>query len=192
MKDLERKKELILQRELLFTDAIGAAVFEKPKVSFWMILIPILFVYFVYRMQKYKNGRLKFDREFMITRRKAMDMAFEAVGTGARPPVDGAAREAGLTDALEKPYATWLRGLVDYYTELLSADGDTFESLVRSAFGNRTGYLLILNRLSTIEKEFYSVLKPQLAGAEGAAEIIAAIEKHSQRLRRELAKSIFA
>jgi hypothetical protein len=30
MKGLERKKELILQRELAFSNAVGAAVFEKP------------------------------------------------------------------------------------------------------------------------------------------------------------------
>ena len=92
MKGLERKKELILQQELRFANAIGAAVFEKPKVSFWMILIPILFLYFIYRMQRFKSGRLKFDQEFMATRRKAMDLAVEAFETGVKPNMAAAAR----------------------------------------------------------------------------------------------------
>ena len=158
MKSLERKKELILQRELLFANAIGAAVFEKPKVSFWMILIPILFLYFIYRMQRFKSGRLKFDQEFMTTRRKALDLAVEALETGVKPNIDRIARESGITDALEKHYASWLRTLVDYYDDLLAAEGDTFESLVRSAYHNRTNYLLTLNRLNTVEKEFYRAL----------------------------------
>jgi zona occludens toxin (predicted ATPase) len=192
MKGLERKKELILQRELAFSNAVGAAVFEKPKVSFWMVLVPLLFLYFIYRMQKYKNGRMKFDEEFMTTRRRAMNLACEAVETGARPDIDRIARESGLTNALEKPYASWLRALVDLYMDLLAANGDSFESLVRSAYRNRSNYLLILNRLSAVEKEFYAALKPHMTATEGAAAVIATIETQSQQLRRDLAESIFA
>jgi zona occludens toxin (predicted ATPase) len=192
MKGLERKKELILQRELAFANAVGAAVFEKPKVSFWMVLVPLLFLYFIYRMQRYKSGRMKFDEEFMTTRRRAMNLAFEAVETGTRPDIDRIARESGLTEALEKPYASWLKVLVDFYMDLLAANGDSFESLVRSAYRNRTNYLLTLNRLSTVEKEFYAAVKPQLAATEGAAAVIATIETQSHQLRRDLAENIFA
>jgi hypothetical protein len=192
MKGLDRKKELILARELAFANSIGAAVFEKPKVNFWMILIPVLFLYFVYRMQKYKTGRMQFDQEFMATRRKAMDLAVEALEADASPNIDQIARQSGLTDALERPYASWLKALVDHYADLLAANGDSFESLVRSAYRNRTNYLLILNRLNTVEKEFYAALKPQMAATEGAAAIIAAIETNSRQLRRDLAESIFA
>jgi hypothetical protein len=192
MKGLERKKELILQREVLFANAIGAEVFERPKVSFWMVLIPVLFLYFVYRMQRFKNGRLKFDQEFMTTRRKALDLAVQALETGVKPNIDRIARETGITDTLEGPYANWLRVLVDYYDDLLAANGDSFDALVRSAYRNRSNYLLALNRLSTVEKEFYAALKPQLAATEGAAAVIAAIEEHSRRLRRDLAERVFA
>jgi hypothetical protein len=192
MKGFEQKKELILQRELLFANAIGAEVFEKPKVSFWMILIPILFIYFIYRMQRFKSGRMKFEQEFMTTRRKALDLAIEALETGVKPNIDRVARESGITDALEKPYAFWLRTLVDYYGDLLAANGDSFEALVRSAYHNRTNYLLTLNRLSTVEKEFYSALKPRLAATEGAAAVIATIEEQTRRLRRDLAEQVFA
>lgn len=192
MKGLERKKELILQRELAFANAVGAAVFEKPKVSFWMVLVPLLFLYFIYRMQRYKSGRMKFDEEFMTTRRRAMNLAFKAVETGTRPDIDRIARESGLTEALEKPYASWLKVLVDFYMDLLAANGDSFESLVRSAYRNRTNYLLTLNRLSTVEREFYAAVKPQLAATEGAAAVIATIETQSQQLRRDLAENIFA
>jgi len=192
MKGLERKKELILQRELAFSNAVGAAVFEKPKVSFWMVLVPLLFLYFIYRMQKYKSGRMRFDEEFMTTRRRAMNFAFEAVEAGSRPDIDRIARESGLTEALEKPYASWLKVLVDFYMDLLAANGDSFESLVRSAYRNRTNYLLTLNRLGTVEREFYAAVKPQLAATEGAADVIATIETQSQQLRRDLAENIFA
>lgn len=192
MKGLERKKAMILERELAFANAVGSAVFEKPKVSFWMILVPLLFLHFIYRMQKFKNGRIRFEQEFMTTRRRAMDLAVEALEAKVKPNLDQIARESGLTDALERPYASWLKALVDYYTDLLTANGDSFESLVRSAHRNRTDYLLALNRLNAVEKDFYAALKPQMAATEGAAVIIATIEEHSRRLRREMAESTFA
>jgi len=192
MKSLERKKELILQRELLFANEVGSKVFDKPRVSFWMILIPILFLHFIYRMQKFKNGRLRFNEELMVTRRRAMEIAFESVQTGSKPNVDQAAREIGLSDSLEKPYASWLKALADHYADLLSADGESLESLTRSAYRGKTDYLLTLNRLNSVEKEFYAALKPGMAATEGADQIITIIQKESQRLRREHADHAFA
>jgi hypothetical protein len=192
MKGLERKKEIILQHELIFADAIGSTVFEKPKVSFWMILIPILFLYFIYRIQRFKTGRLRFNEEFMVTRRRAMELALDAAGSGLKPDFNQIARQTGLVDALEKPYASWLRVLVAHYADLLAADGENFETLVRSAYRNRTNYLLTLNRLNAVEKEFYAALKPQMAATDGAPAIIGIIEEKAQSLRRASAESIFA
>lgn len=192
MKGLERKKEIILQGELAFANAIGSKVFEKPKVSFWMVLIPILFLYFIYRMQRFKSGRLKFNEEFMVTRRRAMGIAVESVETGSKPNIDRVARGIGLSDALEKPYASWLKVLVDHYADLLSAEGDSLESLVRSAYRGKTELLLTLNRIHSVEKEFYAALKPGMAATEGAEEIITTLQNESHRLLRELADRAFA
>jgi hypothetical protein len=190
MKALAQKKEIILQRELAFANAIGASVLEKPSVSFWMVLIPILFLYFIYRMQRFKSGRVKFDEEFMTTRRRAMDVALNAMEASGKPDMSDVARNSGLPAPLQEPYVSWVKTLAEHYMDLLSADGDSFESLVRAAYRNRTNYLLILNRLTAVEKKFYSALKPHMA-AEGASDIIAAIESQSQKLRRELAEQIF-
>ncbi len=192
MSDLEKKKALILARELAFANAIGAAVFEKPRVSFWMVLVPLLFLYFIHRMQKYKNGRMKFDEDFMVTRRRAMDLAIAALESDRRIDLDQAARQYGLSDELERPYAAWLHVLVDHYRDLLAAEGDDYDTLLRKAYHTRANCLLTLNRLNMVEKDFYAVIKPRLAAAEGAAEIIAAIERESRRLRRDLAEQVFA
>jgi hypothetical protein len=191
MTTLAQKKDIIMQRELAFANAIGAAVFEKPRVSFWMMLIPLLFLYFIYRMQGYKSGRMKFDEEFMTTRRRAMDAAVLAVETNGRPDIDEVTRRSGLPAPLQEPYISWVKTLAEYYMDLLSASGESFNALVRAAYRNRTDYLLILNRLTTVEREFYSALRPHLGPAEGASDIIATIESQSQKLRRELAEQIF-
>lgn len=191
MTALAQKKEVILEGERAFANAIGAAVFEKPQVTFWMILIPILFLHFIYRMEKFKSGRMKFDAEFMVTRRRAMDAALNALA--ANVPLDRGEliRDSGLPAPLQEPYGAWVETLADHYRDLLLAEGESFPSLVRAAYGNRTNFLLTMNRLNTVEREFYAALKPHLDAA-GAAEIIATIEAHSQRLRREQAEAIFS
>lgn len=191
MKALDHKREIILQSELAFANAIGTSVLNKPKVSYWMVFIPILFLYFIYRMQSYKSERLKFSEEFMITRRRAIDVALEAATTGNSPDIDVVARNAGLPEPLHKPYVFWVKVLVKYYLELLAAEGGCFDSIVRAAYSNRSNYLLTLNRLNTVEKDFYTALKPHLAATEGAADIITKIESQSQGLRRKLADHIF-
>lgn len=191
MQDLDRKKELILERELAFANAVGAAVFEKPKVSFWMVLVPLLFIYFIHRMQKYKNGRMKFDTDFMITRRRALDLAIETFEPGCRLNLKEALHQNGLSAELEKPYATWMNVLVDHYRDLLAVEGDNYDTLVRRAYRTRANYLLTLNRLNTVENEFYAAIKPKMAATEGAANIISTIEEESRRLRRDFAEQIF-
>jgi len=183
---------MILDREAIFANRIGSAVVEKPRVNLWMVLLPILFLHFIYRMKKYKEGRMQFDKNFMISRKRAMDAALQAVATGAAPEIDGIVREATISDELKTPYAAWIKVLVEYYMDLLAAGGDDFESLVRSAYGNSTGFLLALNRLSTAERQFYAALKPQMEQTEGATAIIAVIQERSHQLRRELAESIFS
>jgi len=191
MTELEKKKDLILAHELEFANAVGAAVFEKPKVSLWMILVPLLFVYFIHRMQTYKKGRIKFNEDFMDTRKRALECAVETFKAGDRLDPSQAVRQSELSDELGKPYAAWLEVLVDHYRDLLAADGDDFGALVRKAYHTRTNYLLTLNRLNTVEKDYYAALKRQLASTEGTADIIAIMEKESQQLRRELAEEVF-
>jgi hypothetical protein len=188
---LNRKRETILQRELAFANAIGAAVLEKPRVNFWMVLIPILFLHLIYRMQQYKSGRMKFDEDFMITRRRAMNVAFEAASAGAGPDLEAVVRDSGLPEPLQASYRAWVAALVAHYGDLLTAEGEDFDELVRAAYHNRSAYLLALDRLNTVEKEFYVALKPRLEATEGAAAIVATIESQSRKLRGELAERIF-
>lgn len=189
--DPERKKASILEAEARFASAMGAAVIEKPRVSLWMVLIPILLLHFIYRMRKYREGRTRFDTDFMLSRKLAMDAALKAVTSGNPPDISGIADAAGVLGEIKKPYLAWMAVLVDHYMDLLEADGGGFASLVRLAYGSRENYLLTLNRLEKVEREFYDAIKPQLCATAGAVEIIAAIETQSRIFRRELAREIF-
>ncbi len=51
---------------------------------------------------------MKFDADFMVIRRRSLDMAAEALDAQRRPDLIGTIRQYGLTDDLEKPYAAWI------------------------------------------------------------------------------------
>jgi hypothetical protein len=189
--DLTRKKEIILERESDFATAVGSAVVEKPKATPWIVLMPFMFIFLINDMLKFKRNRRKFDDEFMINRRQAMDVAFESVVSGSKPDIGLVVRKSNCMAALEKPYTAWIEALVDHYTDLLSAPGNSFEAIVRSAYRNRTTYLLILNRLNTVETEFFMALKACMKATDGAADVITAIQNESQRLHRDLAEQVF-
>lgn len=191
LKDLTQKKEIILRHELAFANEIGAAVFEKPKVSYWMIFIPILFLYFIYRMQKFRNDRIRFNEEFMSARRFAMDNAVSAAEAKDSTEMGDAAWGSELPAPLQKPYASWIKTLSSHYLDLLTAEGDDLESMVRSAYRSRDNYMLALERMNNAEKDFYTALKPLMAQVEGTADIITTIESQSRRLRHETACRIF-
>ncbi len=185
----ESKKETILQHERMLSDAIGSAVLEKPRVSTWMIFIPILFLFFIYRMKKFKKDQVKFIEELMTVRQAAMDDAFNTAEQGspglAPVPPD-------LPEPLQTPYASWLQTLSNHYLALLTAEGDDFGSLVCAAYGNRNNYLGVIHRLGMAEKGFYTALKPYLDSVEGAYDIAGKIQSESCRLRSETVSTIFS
>jgi hypothetical protein len=192
LREFVRKRDLVENHEMVFANAIGAAVFEKPKVSLWMILVPLFFLYFVFLMRKYKNDRKQFDQDFLLTRRRALNAAADAVASGQPPEIGQVVRQAGLADALCKPYTAWVETLTGHYMDLLAAEGDSYEALVRAAYHNRGNYLLTLNRLNTVESQFYDALRPTIEAPDNAAaEIIAIIEKEARRLRLASAEHTF-
>jgi hypothetical protein len=189
--DLTEKRDIILTQELVFANEIGTALFEKPKVSVWMIFIPILFLYFIFRVQKFRNDRMKFSTEFMAARREAMALAYDASAAKGPAGNDGVKRSAKLPETLQEPYGLWIKALSSLYLDLLSADGNDFGALVRSAYRTRAEYLDTLDRVNQLEKAFYAALKPLMSEVEGSEAIIASLESESWRLRRATADRIF-
>ena len=109
--------------------------------------------------------------------------------------VFGQARLAELPDMNSKTrekQANLLAVLVEHYTILLKSEGKDFASLIRAAYGSLTNYLLFLNRLNQAEREVSKALKPNIEGPnEEINDIVSRMEGMSERLRREIAESIF-
>lgn len=192
MVSMNAKIDLIIKHEEKIAKILATAVLDKPKISIWMILIPVIFVYYIYQHQKFVDGRKTFVEKYVIVKKLALDEALAAVKYAKEPDIDGLAKMSGHTGQILVEYSVLLGVLIGHYKDLLRSEGETFESLVKSTYKNRTNYLLFTNQLNQVEKRFNTALKPHLyETTEGVDNIVTNIEHCSEKLRREEAEKIF-
>ena len=193
MNSLETKRHIIEEQERRFAYLLASRVIQKPKLSIWMILVPIIFVYFFYRLNQYKAGRHEFVKNFMISRKRALDAARRAVASGSAADLDALAQLADLPPEARQTYRKFLAVFNDYYVDLLQAKGKNYQALVRSTFNSKTDYLIQLNRFNQAEKQLNAALRPQMAETtDGFNEVVGMIEQSSAELRRDDADKLFA
>jgi len=189
---LSEKKALLLEYEERFAFDLSRAVLESPKMSFWMIFIPIFLLYHVYRVKKIVEGRKGFVRNYLITRKRALEGGFSLVGKGRKPDVQAIMKDSNLPEKAKGPFKELFLLLVEHYADLLRSHGEDVPSLIRSAYKSRMNYLLFLNRLNNAEKALTDALMPNIPkSATDIDSIVKAMEIHSERLGRERAKHIF-
>lgn len=186
------KKELVLKYEQRFADRVATAVIDKPQLNLWMILIPIIFIHFFYRLKKFADGRKAFASHFILTRKRALEEAERSIESNRSPDINALINMSSAPKETHLDYRKWLNVLVDHYLDLLRSDGTSFGDLVRTAYKTRSNYLLFLNHLNRVEKDFNRALKPSLSKTtEGVDQIVSNIEQRCKKLRIESAENIF-
>lgn len=184
------KKELILNHEIAFAAHLARQVVQKPKLSVWMILIPIIFVFYFYQLQRYSEGRTKFIEHYLMSRRRVLDEAAALVTSDAKPDITRLAAQSDVPEEARGLQAEVLTLLVEHFANLLRAEGEDFDALVRHAYRVRTNYLLVMNRLNQAEKAVYTAVVSRLE-EEAAGTVVKTIEAASETFRREEAERIF-
>ena len=192
MVSLDKKKEVILDHEKKFADYVALSVIDKPKLSMWMILIPIIFVYYFYRLKKFADGRKEFAQHFILTRKRALEEAAASLESSGKPDVEALVNMSTAPEPTHSDYREWLTVLLEHYQYLLRSEGDSLETLIRSAYKTRTNYLLFINHLNRVERQFNAALKPFLKETtEEVNHIVAAIEQRCEAMRRKDAEIFF-
>ncbi len=193
MKPIHQKSQLILEQEQRFIRDLSLRVLDKPQLHIWMIFIPIIFVHFYFEWQKYKNCSTSFKKNYIITFKRALDEAAAFVQDGREPDLDTLVKMADTPAGAQQKLAELFSVLIEHYEALLRANGSDYKSLVRSVYIKRANYLLFINQLNNAEKKFNAALKPQLESTiDDAKDIICAIERYSEKIRRNDAEEIFA
>ena len=190
---LAAKKKWIAEQESRFAWDLARRVIDLPRLSMWMILIPIILVYHVHRHKNALKGRSVFVDHYLLSRIRSLDEACRAVSGQREPDIDGlVARAVDLPETARPAYRAWVAALIRHFSDLLRAQGTDFSKLVREAYRSRANYLLFLNRLNGLEKDLDAALNVHLAETAGdVAETIRRIETATAELRRLLADAVF-
>jgi len=193
MNELEEKGRMILAQERLFADILASRALSKPKPNVWMILIPIIFVFYMNDYKKYKDGRQVFANQYLMSRKRALDEAVASLTANRDPDLEPLVSVSDLPEAARQQYHDLLTVLIENYRDLLQTEGETVNDLVRAAYANKTNYLLFLNRLNRAEKELNAALRPVLDDTDKEmGDVIMTIERSSEELRRSRAEEIFS
>lgn len=193
MDTLADKKKWILDQERRFARDLAGRVIETPRLSMWMILIPIILVYHVYRHKNALKGRSAFVEHYLLSRNRSLEEAFRALAEQRPPDIDGVvARAVDLPPPARPAYKAWITVLIRHYRDLLQAHGADYKALVQQVFHNRSNYLIFLNQLNQLEKTLNAALNAHLEETTvGVAETIVRIETASTQLRRLQAEALF-
>ena len=189
---MAHKRDLILADEKQFAARVSVKVIDKPRLDVWMILIPVFFVFYFWQLKRYAKGRKTFAEKFLITRKRALEEALRSAETGESPDIEMLVQASDIPHETRQVYRTWVTLLVEHYRDLILAQGSSYPALVRSMYKSRTNYLLFLNHLNRVERDFDAALKPHLEkSTENVNGIIKLMEESVTSLRRQLAEAIF-
>lgn len=192
MMTIEERVAMILESERRFAEELALRVIEKPTASVWMILIPILLVYHMYRHSRYVDGKKQFVEHYLMSRTNAVREAAAALAEARAPDAARLAAANDMAADIQPLLQDLLVALIEHFMTLLKADGKDLDSLVRSSYGSGTAYLLAMNRLNAAERKLYDALSIRLQEQqEGVNGMVASIEVESERVRREEAHRIF-
>ena len=191
---MEDKKKQIFDYEESVAGQLARRVIEKPVPSVWMILIPIFFVFYAWKIKQYSSGLKNFTENYLISRRRALDTAFEAEQCGVPPEIDKLVEKADDIPADARPfYRDWMSLLVDHYLALLTAPGNNPQDLKRSHYRNKSSYLLFCNQLNKVENAFNMSVLPGLEGDQQDLHyILDRIDKAITDLRRKEVEELFS
>lgn len=194
MTGIQEKADSILAYEKEFADHLARQVIAAPKPTVWMILVPFLLIFHVFNMKRSQSGRKVFSQNYVISRERALKEAVKRIQNGSRTDIAGLVGKAeNLPPSAVEEYTAFLTLLADHYADLLSAEGGSFDALIRCAYKNKENFLLFINQLNSVEKKLNAALTPHINESSGnIKEIVSVIEDFAKHLRRHNADIIFA
>jgi hypothetical protein len=191
---MEDKKIQIVDNEEFMARQLARRVIEKPVPAVWMILIPVFFVFHVWKIKQYANGLKDFAENYLISRRRALDTAFEAEQSGNLPDIDHLVEMADTFPAeARRLYRDWMSLLVDHYRFMLAAPGNSYKELIRAHYRIKSNFLLFCNKLNKTENAFNLALLPDIKGdSQDLRYILDRMESGVADLRRKEIEEIFS
>ena len=199
---LDENYKSILAYEDRTSQIITSKVLEKPELSAWMILLPIVFILHIQRYQKYKDSSKAFKAGYLYTKKIALDIAYRIFNNEI-------SREEALVIIMEtvqkNPKAEAIvlniydqqieeiKLLIEHYLALLDTKEYKYDQMVVSHYKTEDNYISLVNRLTEIEKQVTNATTATfLDAATEVPEIMEKMERHLLEYRIEQAKHFFS
>lgn len=199
----EDKYNAILSYEQRTSWKVTSKVVEKPELSVWMILIPIIFVPYMQRYQKYKETSKEFSEGYLFTKRIALDAAYkihskemskgEAIASAIKVVNTNPNADARVLNIYEKQINE-IELLCQHYVSLLSSVGVNYEQLVVNRYKSYDNYFNFVTQLIQAEKDVSRAATQTFKADEDTEEVPGIIEKMEKclaELRLEEARQLF-
>ncbi|MGI6678159.1 MAG: NF038143 family protein [Dehalobacterium sp.] len=191
----------ILDYEKKFAREMSAQVMDKPVLSAWMILIPIVFVPYYIQMQRYKENSKMFREGYLYTKKIALDTAYGIVTNEIQPTES----HAVIANRIEKnpegnPILTKIQErqiheveiLCEHYRLLLTTGKLKYQDMVRSQYQNKSNYLDYIHKIIAAEQAVTEASTAAYKGDnEEARQIMTKMDNCLAALRLKEADSIF-
>jgi hypothetical protein len=157
--NLEARHAMILHQERVLSYQLAKVMIKKPKVSVWMVMLPLLFLFFIQDVRKYKAGIRDFADGFFKNKKIALDLTLKAMleDVPLKEALSVFASNVApvLSDQMElhEKQMKEIAYLMMHYQRLLTARGDTYEALIKNTFGSAAAYQRFLDGLADLERE---------------------------------------
>ena len=188
---LKEKYDLIIAHEERFAYRLGMEIIQKPEVSVWMILIPLLFLHHIYKINQYKTDIRSFAQKMMIPKKKALDKAYDEASAGRKIPYQVRDYFPGLDlnseqdKILAEKQVRVIQVMEAHYLALLKTSGRSFEEIFKNVYRSRSRYRNYLSNLEKNEKALNDFIKKNIHTSVESRQVIKEIEKSCRRLRQE-------
>jgi hypothetical protein len=196
-REIQTPYDLIWNQENQFAFKVAKKVLQKPKISVWIVLIPILFLYYAHKIQQYKAAVHDFSKGLKRSKILALDSAKEEMDSGRK---DTGFQDAFVSKDLENsPNVMRVREkqiaevvlLKSHYQKLLRQQGSTYPALIRKAYRTSADYRMFLDRLVEAEKAVHDAVLRAYHPGEEAQAVTKKMQKAAMALRQEEIKTFF-
>lgn len=194
---IQIRYDLIWNYENQFAYKVAKQVLQKPHISVWLVLMPILFLFYAHKIQQYKAGIHDFSKGLMRTKILALDSAMEEINTGRKDTEVKHSLGFSESETSMEVMQVWKRQIAEvellkvHYGKLLCQQGESYRVLVRHAYQTSGDYRLFLNQLTQIEKEVMEAVLEAYHPKEEDKAVTLKMQEAMQVLREEDLKAFF-
>ena len=185
--DIAEKQALIAAHEAEFARSLAARVVEKPALSVWMIILPLLLVYYLFRLQTFRKGCATFATCYLKPRHQALTLAVGSPGDVVADLADGVTTAGKLRRAEARQVAIF----ADHFRRLLAAKGDDYQSLVLAGYADASAYDDYLVSIEAIHDEIDQAIFGASEPSDEIRNTVTRFRTSLHDLHREEARQLF-